>query len=223
MDIYKFEPSDVDVSKGIEDMVDIMTHLKGQPSIVVVSALGSTNHTLEAISEAYFAGRREDALQTFQSLFGWHVGLLRASADHDVDEAVAHLDEFRTEVEWLLYDKPVRPFDYYYDQIICAGVLMSSVIIASSLKQAGLNVRWTDVRDIIRTDDQFRHAEIDMSFTQQQVDRIIRPAMVSTDILVTQGFIGSTDENESTTLGDEGADKTASVFALCMDAKIKSI
>jgi aspartate kinase len=223
MDVYKFESSGVDVTKGMQYLLNILVQLKGSPSVLIVPALGSSNHTLEAIAEAYFSGKKEDALQTFQTLFDWHVDLLGDIPGKHADEALAHLDEFRTEVEWLLHDKPVRPFDYYYDQIVCAGALMASVIIAATLKQTGFNVHWTDVRDIIRTDDQFTRAQIDLPFTTQQIQRLIKPAMVKTDVLVTQGFIGVTDENESTTLGKDGMDKTVAVFASCLDAEVKTI
>lgn len=225
MDVYKFESSSVDVSKGMQHLMNILEHLKGHSSILIVPALGSTNHTLEAIAEAYFSGRKEDALKTFQTLFNWHVDLLRDIPGKHADEAVSHLNDFRTEIEWLLHDKPVRPFEYYYDQIVCAGALMASVIIATALKQTGLNVHWTDVRDIIRTDDQFTQAQIDLPFTTQQIQRLIKPAMVKTDVLVIQGFVGATDENESTTLGKEGIgmDKTVAVFASCLDAEVKTI
>ena len=223
MDVYKFERNSIDVSSGMQYLLDILEPLKGRPSILVVAALGSTNQTLEAISEAYFSGRKEDALQTFQTLFDWHIDLLRDIPGKDADAAVAHLHEFRTEVEWLLHDKPVRPFDYYYDQIVCVGALMSSVIFAAAMKHTGFKVLWTDVRDIIRTDDQFRDARIDAPFTSQQMLRLIKPAMAKHDVMVTQGSVGSTDENESTTLGDDGIEKTVSVLASCLDARVKSI
>lgn len=223
MDVYKFERNSVDVSSGIQHLLDILKPLKGRPSILVVAALGSTNQTLEAISEAYFSGRKEDALKTFQTLFDWHIDMLRDIPGKDADAAVAYLHEFRTEVEWLLHDKPVRPFDYYYDQIVCVGALMSSVIFAAAMKHTGFKVLWTDARDIIRTDDQFRDARIDVPFTSQQMLRLIKPAMAKHDVMVTQGSVGSTDENESTTLGDDGIEKTVSVFASCLDATVKSI
>jgi aspartate kinase len=100
---------------------------------------------------------------------------------------------------------------------------MSSVILSTALKQAGIKVHWTDVRDVIRTDDQFKNALIDISFTQQQIDRLIRPALSSADILVTQGFIGSTDENESTTFGAEGLEKTAAILADCLNTTVSTL
>jgi aspartate kinase len=223
MNVIHINSASIADAAGVNNVIKILESMNGRPMLLVTSAMGSTTHTLEAITEAYFAGKREDALNVFQTLFRWHLDQIHSLSGSNYDQAISHLDEFRTEVEWLLHDRPVRPFDYYYDQIVCAGVLMSSVILSTALKQAGIKVHWTDVRDVIRTDDQFKNAQIDISFTQQQIDRLIRPALSSADILVTQGFIGSTDENESTTLGAEGLEKTAAVMADCLNTTVSTL
>ena len=223
MNVIHINSASIADAAGVNNVIKILESMNGRPMLLVTSAMGSTTHTLEAITEAYFAGKREDALNVFQTLFRWHLDQIHSLSGSNYDQAISHLDEFRTEVEWLLHDRPVRPFDYYYDQIVCAGVLMSSVILSTALKQAGIKVHWTDVRDVIRTDDQFKNAQIDISFTQQQIDRLIRPALSSADILVTQGFIGSTDENESTTFGAEGLEKTAAVMADCLNTTVSTL
>ena len=223
MNVIHINSASIADAAGVNNVIKILESMNGRPMLLVTSAMGSTTHTLEAITEAYFAGKREDALNVFQTLFRWHLDQIHSLSGSNYDQAISHLDEFRTEVEWLLHDRPVRPFDYYYDQIVCAGVLMSSVILSTALKQAGIKVHWTDVRDVMRTDDQFKNAQIDISFTQQQIDRLIRPALSSADILVTQGFIGSTDENESTTLGAEGLEKTAAVMADCLNTTVSTL
>ncbi|MES2880853.1 MAG: aspartate kinase, partial [Bacteroidota bacterium] len=106
-----------------------------------------------------------------------------------------------TEIEWLLHDKPVRNYDYYYDQIVCVGELLSTAIVSNYLNHTGIKNAWVDVRDIIRTDNNFRDAKIDWNYTSEKVAEQIRPSFAQTNIIITQGFIGATDENESTTLG----------------------
>lgn len=223
MDVYKFGGASVADAQGVRNVTGILEKMKGRPVMVVVSAMGKTTNALETVAEAYYAGRRDEALEIFRQLFDRHIGVLRELTTAGSDKAEAHLDEFRTEVEWLLHDRPVHPFDYYYDQIVCVGELISTVIVAAALQAAGRRVQWVDVRDIIRTDDQFRSANIDMTFTAGQVDRIIKPAFASSDIVLTQGFIGATDENESTTLGREGSDYTAAVFASLLGANALTI
>ena len=129
----------------------------------------------------------------------------------------------RTEVEWLLHDKPVRGFDYYYDQVVCSGELMSTSLMSIFLNEAEVKNKWIDVRDIVRTDDNFRDAAIDWQYTKEKVNSVIEPLFEEYDIVITQGFIGATDENESTTLGREGSDFSAAIFANLLDAESQTI
>ena len=122
-----------------------------------------------------------------------------------------------------MHDKPVRDYDYYYDQVVCCGELFSTAIVSDYLNESGISNQWLDVRDIFRTDDNFRDATIDWEFTLSKVNETVLPAFTNTDIVLTQGFIGATDENESTTLGREGSDYTAAVFANMLDAESQTI
>ena len=133
------------------------------------------------------------------------------------------MKDFFTEVEWLLHDKPVRDYDYYYDQVVCNGELLSTSLVSHYLNEAGIKNKWIDVRDIIRTDDNFRDAAIDLDFTQQKINETIKPFFEEYDLVLTQGFIGATDENESTTLGREGSDYSAAIFANMLDAESQTI
>ena len=132
------------------------------------------------------------------------------------NECVQQLNDFFTEVEWLLHDKPVRNFDYYYDQIVCTGELFSTCIISHYLKEEKIDNQWLDVRDLLRTDNNFRDAGVQFDFSATRIKSAINE--YSGNITITQGFIGATDDNESTTLGREGSDYTAAIFANILDA-----
>jgi aspartate kinase len=126
--------------------------------------------------------------------------------DQPINQLTQPLNDFFTEVEWLLHDKPVPSYDYYYDQIVPIGELLSTSIVSHYLNKAGVKNQWIDVRDIIRTDNNFRDANIDWQFTMQKVEELIQPLFDTIDIVLTQGFIGATDENQNTTLGREGSE-----------------
>jgi len=96
-------------------------------------------------------------------------------------------------------------------------------LVSIYLNETGIKNKWVDVRDIVRTDDNFRDAAIDWDFTSKQVKAAIEPLFSDTDIVITQGFIGATDENESTTLGREGSDFSAAIFANILDAESQTI
>jgi aspartate kinase len=218
MKVYKFGGASVSDADGIRNVAGILGKEEGQQLMVIVSAMGKTTNALEVVAEDYYSGQQDLAIRSFHQLYLHHLHILRDLVGKDSVKAEAHLEEFRTEIEWLLHDRPVRSFDYYYDQIVCVGELMSSVILAAALRSSGLKVQWLDVRDIIRTDDNFREAVIDLEYTASQTDKQVGAAFNMADIVLTQGFIGATDENESTTLGREGSDYTAAVFAKIMGA-----
>ncbi len=118
---------------------------------------------------------------------------------------------------------PFRDFDYYYDQVVCIGEMLSTTIISHYLNEVGISNKWIDVRILSRTDDNFRDANIDWEFTSSKVQSDVVPLFNDTRYYFTQGFIGATDENESTTLGREGSDYTAAVFANILNAESLTI
>jgi aspartate kinase len=116
-----------------------------------------------------FTGAREEALQLFQQIKDHHLTTAKYLLVQNYLAAEAHLRDFFTEVEWLLHDKPVREYDYYYDQIVCIGELLSTSIVSAYLAESGIGNQWIDVRDIFRTDGNFRDAAIDWAYSERQV------------------------------------------------------
>lgn len=223
MKVFKFGGASVNSLERIRNVGEIVRSYQGEKLLIVVSAMGKTTNALEKVVEAFYDNRGSEALQLFNAIKSSHENTLKFLVDLHWQESSARLHNFFTEIEWLLHDKPVRAFDYYYDQVVCVGELLSTVIVSAYLKEAGIQNTWIDVRDIFRTDDNFRDANIDWEFTNQKVDSEIKSLFQSSDIVITQGFIGATDENESTTLGREGSDYTAAVFANTLDAESLTI
>lgn len=204
-------------------MGEIVREQSGSPLLIVVSAMGKTTNALEKVAEAFYAGKKEEALQLFEAVKQSHLTMAKYLLVKESIAADQELLNFFTEVEWLLHDKPVREYDYYYDQIVCTGELLSTCIVSHYFREEGIPNTWFDVRDILRTDEHFREANIDFDFTAQQTETRIKPALSGNGIVLTQGFIGATQDNESTTLGREGSDYTAAVFANLLDAESLTI
>ena len=219
MKVFKFGGASINSIERIENVAKIIQSCKGEKLLIIISAMGKITNALEKVANAFYSGNKEEALMLFDQVKQEHIDL----SEKLLHQPLHGLTDIFTEVEWLLHDKPVRDYDYYYDQIVCCGELLSTAIISNYLNTIEIKNQWIDVRDIIRTDDNFRDGNIDWSFTQQKVNDIVRPLFDSTNILVTQGFIGATDENESTTLGREGSDYTAAVFANMLDAENQTI
>ena len=219
MRVFKFGGASIANTALIENTAAIILKHTSDKLLVVVSAMGKTTNALEKVVDAYYEERTADALQLFEQVKQHHLNQLKFLVTKHWEAAEKSLKDFFTEVEWLLYDKPVRHYDYYYDQIVCCGELLSSTLLYYHLKESDVSVQFADVRDIIKTDDNFRDAGIDYEATNKKIAEIITPAFNSTTVVITQGFLGATDENESTTLGREGSDFTAAIFANLLNAQ----
>lgn len=223
MKVFKFGGASVNSVERIKTVGEILKYYSGEKLLVVISAMGKTTNALEKVVQAFYEERKEDSLQLFEQVKQQHLNTAKYLL---VTQALAcehQLKDFFTEVEWMLHDKPVREYDYYYDQVVCVGELLSTAIVSHYLNETGIRNKWLDVRDIIRTDDNFRDATIDWEYTSSKVLSSVVPVFQNSAIVLTQGFIGATDENESTTLGREGSDYSAAVFANILDAESQTI
>ncbi len=231
MKVFKFGGASVNNIERIENVKNILSLYKDEKLVVIISAMGKTTNALEKVAEAFYAGNKDEALQLFGVIKKQHLTTAKYLLVTHYNACYEQLNNFFTEVEWLLHDKPVREYDYYYDQIVCLGELLSTGIVSYYLNESGVANKWIDVRDIIRTDAIFRDANVDWKITEekltdgrwQMAEEIVNGQQSTVNILLTQGFIGSTDENESTTLGREGSDYTAAVFANLLNAESQTI
>ncbi|HLG39236.1 MAG TPA: aspartate kinase, partial [Chitinophagaceae bacterium] len=223
MKVFKFGGASVNSVERIKNLGKIVQQYKGEKLLIVISAMGKTTNALEKVAEAFFNGKKEEALQLFDQVKQQHLNTAKNLLVINYLACAVQLKNFFTEAEWLLHDKPVRDFDYYYDQVVCTGELLSTAIISQYLNEIEIQNKWIDVRDIIRTDDNFRDANIDWEVTISKVQGTVKPLFGDSNIVLTQGFIGSTDENESTTLGREGSDYTAAVFTNILNAESLTI
>jgi aspartate kinase len=214
MQIFKFGGASVNSIDRIQQVHQIVKNNGNEPLVIIISAMGKTTNGLEKVVNAFFDGQKENALQLFEIVKQQHLNTAKYLLVTQYNNCYSQLNDFFTEVEWLLHDKPVRSYDYYYDQIVCSGELFSTCIISHYFTEMGLPNTWIDVRDLLRTDNNFRDAAIDWEFSTTKIK-----AAINNPITITQGFIGATYDNESTTLGREGSDYSAAVFANILDAK----
>ncbi len=233
MKVFKFGGASVNSVERIQNLAGIVKQYQQEPLVIIISAMGKTTNSLEKVAESFFAGKKEEALHLFDTIKQHHINISKYLLVTKFNECLDQLADFFTEIEWLLHDKPVREFDYYYDQVVCVGELLSTCIISHYLNETGITNEWLDVRDLIRTDNTFRDAGIDWEITEGRVKMLVdrwpmidsssNNSHLTSNIYITQGFIGCTDDNESTTLGREGSDYTAAVFANILNAESLTI
>jgi len=223
MKVFKFGGASVNSVERIRNLGKILKQYPDEKLLIVVSAMGKTTNALEKVADAFYHGKKDEALQLFEQIKQQHLTFAKNLLATTYFECAVQMKNFFTEAEWLVHDKPVRDYDYYYDQVVCIGELLSTTLVSFFLNETGSSNKWVDVRDIIRTDDNFRDANIDWEFTRAKIHSTVAPLFNDVNIVLTQGFIGSTDENESTTLGREGSDYTAAVFANLLNTESLTI
>ncbi len=215
--IFKFGGASVKDASGFRNVAEIIGKFSHEPLVIVVSAIGKTTNALEGVVRSYF---RKDgqAMSLLSKIKEDHETLaiqLCKTPSHILEE----LHDLYVEIEWIIEEEPQETFDYYYDQIVSVGELLSSRILNAYLHECGLQSFWLDVRDVISTDNTYRDARIQWEHTQHKAKARITPILESGQLVVTQGFIGSTSENFTTTLGREGSDYTAAILSYCLDAE----
>ncbi|RYD96709.1 MAG: aspartate kinase [Sphingobacteriales bacterium] len=223
MQVYKFGGASIATPERMTALLPIIQDA-AQPLLVVVSALGKTTNALELVADAAIKSESELAKSRINELEKQHIDYAAALLKgNKLDQLKQELALIFTEMQWAVDGAEQFGYNYVYDQIVSLGELLSTNIFSHYLNQEGLNNTWLDARDIIRTNNTYRDAQVDEVYTQKQVSEKVLPVFAHTGIVVTQGFIGSTDENYSTTLGREGSDYSAALIGSMLGAEKVSI
>jgi aspartate kinase len=216
--VFKFGGASIESVDRAKKVCEIIKKTQGEPMVIVISAMGKTTNALEKIVSYFMAKETELLATSFQALKEQHdqfAAQLLGTKEHAVFEK---LNELYTEIEWTLQEPEGRGYDYYYDQIVSVGELMSTSIISSYLNNQNIDNEWVDARDLIRTDDTYRDGKVDWPLTSKKIKIALEPLLAKNKTILSQGFIGATDENNSTTLGREGSDYTAAIFGAILNA-----
>lgn len=216
MRVFKFGGASVRDAESVRNVARIIERFKNNKLIVVVSAMGKTTNKLEALVNAHFAGEPTEAI--LEDLRTCHGDIAR-DLFSDASKVVDDINNTLVEVEWALDDPDGLDRHFQYDQIVSIGEMLSTKIISAYLTSEGLANEWVDARDLIRTDNNYQDAKIEWEETKTMSSERIGQALSKCDIVVTQGFIGGTSENFTTTLGREGSDFTAAILAHCTQAQ----
>lgn len=222
VNVFKFGGASIKDAAGMKNVAGILNKYKNDPIVIVVSALGKTTNALEEVINAHQSGTG-NALDIYNKIKESHFLLLKELIKDDNDEAFKDLNDIFVEAEWALEEAPHPNFDYIYDQIISVGELASTVILAAFLNKSDIPTKWMDARDMLKTDEIYREATVNWNETVDLVREKMLPVLQSGSFVLTQGFIGSTKENATTTLGREGSDYSAAIFSYCLDAEKMTI
>ncbi|MVN22467.1 aspartate kinase [Mucilaginibacter arboris] len=215
MQVFKFGGASVKDAAAIKNLAEIVRQYQEDELLIVVSAMGKMTNALEQLTTAYINQTAE--VQTiFAGIRAYHDQILTELFDpsHPIFDEV---ENTFVEIEWMIEEEPHDDPNFIYDQIVSIGELVSSRIVTAYLNQTGIKSKWLDVRGYIQTDNTYREGLVDWQKTSESIKESI-PSFLQKEKVVTQGFIGGTSENFTTTLGREGSDYTAAIFASCLNA-----
>ncbi|MBI3235366.1 MAG: aspartate kinase [Bacteroidetes bacterium] len=219
MRVYKFGGASVKDADAVRNVGEILTKVKDEPVFVVISAMGKMTNAFEKLIDAYFDGQIENQNEALQSIKDYHKviidDLLKNSSRHTFDD----IDNLFLELECILEtDKDEKSkYDYVYDQLVGFGELISTRIVSAYLNENGVPNRWMDCRNFILSDNSYRDAKVDWQSTEEIISKKLLP-IAKKQIIITQGFIARASDLSTTTLGRDGSDYSAAIFAYCLSA-----
>jgi len=213
MRIFKFGGASVKDANGVKNLVKVLAETGHDNMLVVVSAMGKTTNALEKVIHNYFDNTKE-LQSSIQDIKKFHNAILLDLFDSDNHPIFNQVEDFFKDLTTFFNRNKSPDYNFVYDQVVGYGELVSTAIVSAYLNEIGINNNWLDVRELIKTDNYYRNAKIDWKTTQQLITKGVKTNQFN----ITQGFLGSDANNFTTTLGREGSDYTAAVFAYCLNA-----
>lgn len=220
--VMKFGGASVKSAEAIRNVGNILSSFQTESVLVVVSAMGKTTNHLEELAFLARDGKAKEAKDQFEKIKAFHYDHIDAlfegaHKDSILAQVAPHVERIERIVDGILlleaFPKSI------YDRIVSHGEILSTLLVAAHLKAEGYDALWLDARQVVKTDASFKSAEVIWSLTEQHINAQVKPKMEPGRFIVTQGFIGSTRDGKTTTLGREGSDYTGSIFAYCLGAE----
>lgn len=222
MKVFKFGGASVKNATAVKNLAKVIQLFKDD-LVIVISAMGKTTNGLENVVDSYLAkdGKAEEKLNQVKAFHNSILKDLFENKKHPIFNAIHNTF---VEIEWEIEDEAVREYDYIYDQIVSVGEVLSTKIVSAYLNEIGLKNTWQDIRNVIQTDNTHRNAKVDWQLTEELTQKEIQTKIANgNSVIITQGFIGSSSELFTTTLGREGSDFSASILAYCLNAESVTI
>lgn len=214
MKIFKFGGASIKDALGVKNVANILQQEGASNCLLVISAMGKMTNAFENIVNSYVNNDQEKLVESIDFTINYHTKIIN---DLFQDEHVIHqnITILFGEMIHFLAKNIAKEYDYLYDQIVCYGELLSTTIVSEYLTDIGVTNTWKDVRKLVITDAVYRDATLNWLETEQ----LIKTQIDSSKLTIVQGFIGGNSNGNTTTLGREGSDYTAAIFAYCLDAK----
>ena len=218
MRVFKFGGASVKDAEGIKNVYDVLQKVGYEDVLLVVSAMGKTTNALELVIKNYFE-KSAELNSSVQEVKKYHNQILMDLFEDEKNEVFSAVNLQFSDLEYFLAHNKSPNYNFVYDQIVSYGELISTTILSHFMNFMGIKTQWLDVRNFIKTDANYRDAEVDWELTQKNISKNVKRKILN----ITQGFLGSDANNFTTTLGREGSDYTAAIFAYCLNAESVTI
>ena len=218
MRIYKFGGASVKDADGVKNLITILNYLGSEKTLIVVSAMGKTTNSLELVVKNYFENK-EELQYSLNEVFNFHNKILEGLFSDNKEPIFSDIQQVFENLRIFLKRNKSPDYSFVYDQVVSFGEILSTKIINSYLNYSNIKCNWVDARELIKTDSKFRDANLNWEITKHSISKNINTKLLN----ITQGFIASDSNNFSTTLGREGSDYTAAIFAYCLNAESVTI
>jgi aspartate kinase len=217
MRVFKFGGASVKNAEAVKNVGKVLKAFGGEEVLVVVSAMGKTTNSLELLAQAYYKNDPSKQ-ELFREVKQFHDEIISGLLITKDSQTYADIENLFIELDCELENVADSNFDKVYDQIVSYGELFSSRILSAYLNESGIKNRWMDAQNFISTDNTYREGKIDWDYTQLLISQKLKP-IIKKQMVVTQGFIGKNKDNFTVTLGREGSDYSAAIFAFGLDAE----
>ncbi len=218
MRIFKFGGASVKDADGVKNVFDVLQKVGHDDVLIVISAMGKTTNALELVIKNYF-DKSNEFHASLQEVRKYHNQILLDLFDDEEHDVFFAVNSHFADLEYFLRSNKSPNYNFVYDQVISFGEIVSTTIVSHYFNEKGLKNNWIDVRNFIKTDSNYRDANVDWDHTQKLISKGIKKKSIN----ITQGFLGSDENNFTTTLGREGSDYTAAIFAYCLSAESVTI
>lgn len=214
MQIFKFGGASVKDAKGVKNLAEVLKTVGYKNVLIVVSAMGKTTNALEVVIKNYFENKAQ-LNSAIQDVIKFHNNILLDLFENESHPIFKKTTNLFRELDDFLRTNKSPDYNYVYDQTISYGELVSTTIISAYLNNIGIKNNWIDARTHIKTDNYYRRANVNWEATQKNIISSLDKKILN----ITQGFLGSDANNFTTTLGREGSDYTAAIYAYCLNAE----
>jgi aspartate kinase len=224
MRVFKFGGASVNSANAVKNVASILQCFTNEQVITIISAMGKTTNAMEELTQSYFTNT--DFTPVLERIKQYHLDIIQnLYPESDIRNAINSFSEITDELLLVLNSNHGNNYDFEYDRIVSYGELISTRIVSDYLNYLGFQNQWLDVRKVVKTNSNWREGKVDWMETQQNMNAFVSPyfADKSSGLIITQGFIASDKSNNTLTLGREGSDYSAAIFAYCMNASDMTI